>query len=144
MSRRMFWPVVLAMGLGSMGCMTIDSLNVQKSLLRGTGDNGITAVLENQDANEVDEIVKGVKDICNDVLMFLGSGNISLLTKNQLKNELLDVVLAESADFVNDIVSLVSVTNVDLDTIGPKNVKRIRAFIKGVIRGADEYKVGDR
>jgi len=137
--------VCVAFGLVvASGCVGVDSLNVQRSLLRGTGDGGITTVLENQDADKVAEIADGVKDICNDVLNFIDSGNIGELTKGELKAALLNVVPDGSADFVGDIIGLVSVSNVDTSQIGARNVKRIRAFLRGVILGADEYDVGDR
>ena len=82
--------------------------------------------------------------ICDDVLAFLDSGDIAELTKNELKAKLLEVVPEESRDFANDVLSLVSVGNVDVQKIGSRNVKRVRAFLNGVIQGASEYKVGDR
>ena len=136
--------VAFGLVLSSFSCETISSLNVQKSLLRGTGDSGITTVLENQSEEKVQEIADGVKTICNDVLNFLDSGNIAGLTVNELKAELLEVVPEGSEDFVNDILSLVIMQNVDVGSIGSRNVKRIRAFVKGVIRGAEDYAVEDR
>jgi len=138
--------VCVAFGLMcSSGCIVVESLNVQKSLLRGTGDSGVTAVLENQDEEKVAEVVDGVISICQDVLEFLDSGSIAELTRSELKRALLDVVPDGSADFVNDIMSLVSMARIDVDgKIGTRNVKRIRASVIGVIRGADEYSVEDR
>ena len=87
------------------------------------------------------EAIEGFGD---HILNFLDSGNIAGLTVNELKAELLEVVPEGSEDFVNDILSLVIMQNVDVGSIGSRNVKRIRAFVKGVIRGAEDYAVEDR
>lgn len=137
--------VAIAVLVGTAGCaVTGSSLNVQRSALRGTGDTGATTMLENQKEEEVAEIVQGVVEICNDVLDFLKTGDVADLTKGQLKTHLLEVVPKESADFVNDILAFVSVSNYDVQGIGTRNVKRIRAFLNGIIRGAKKYDAGDR
>lgn len=143
MIRKLFWPVVLALTFS--GCIvTESSLNVQRSALRGTGDTGATTMLENQNSEEVTEIVNGVVGICNDVLDFLKTGDVANLTKGELKITLLNVVPEESADFVSDILAFVSVSNYDVQRVGSRNVKRIRAFLNGVIDGASKYSVEDR
>ena len=134
---------VLAVGMA--GCtVTGSSLNIQRSALRGAGDTGTTTMLENQNADEVVDIAAGVTSICNDVKDFLNSGDIIDLTKGELKIQLLEVVPSGSADFVSDILSFVSVANYDVEKIGSRNVKRIRAFLNGVIEGAQKYDVKDR
>ena len=90
------------------------------------------------------DIAAGVTSICNDVKDFLNSGDIIDLTKGELKIQLLEVVPSGSADFVSDILSFVSVANYDVEKIGSRNVKRIRAFLNGVIEGAQKYDVKDR
>lgn len=137
--------VMIAAGLiVLMGCVSVQSLNVQRSALRGAGDAGTTALLERQDEVDADGVAEGIKNICNDVLFFLDDGNVNLLTKGELRAALLRVVPEESAKFVDDLLSLVSMARVDVGFVGRRNIRRIKAFVIGVIRGADEYDVGDR
>lgn len=142
--KRLLLPVLFATMVFGTGCVSVQSLNVQRSALRGAGDAGTTALLERQDEVDADGVSEGIKNICNDVLNFLDDGNVNLLTKGELRNALLRVVPEESADFVDDLLSLVSMAKVNVGFVGKRNIRRIKAFVNGMIRGADEYDVGDR
>lgn len=125
------------------GCFA-RSLNVQRAGLRSTGDISVTILGDATDDSEVTVVIAEVKAIAQELLAFMNTGNVWSLTKGQLEAKVVGMVPSKHRALVDDLLGLVDVVNVDVHAIGTGNVKRIKAFLRGTIRGCDRYDKADR
>lgn len=127
------------------GCVGELGLNFQRSALRSSGDLASTTRLELISVSAVEkekaEIIKYAKEL----LEFIETGKVKDLPVDELDVELRKLVPVEFALFVDAAMGYISFVDVDIDgKIGEANVKRINAFLNGVIGGATYYDVKDK
>jgi len=120
------------------------SMNVQRSGLRCVGDTGVTVLLDELPEEKVAEARKDVKDIGAALLKFLETGDVAALTMSELRAELEKLVPVKYKGYFDAVLSAASTQHVDVEKIGPNNVKRVRAAILGCLEGEQRYDVADR
>jgi hypothetical protein len=122
------------------------SLNQQRSLLRATSDNALTAALDQVDGEEDARVIRGkVKEIAIQVDEFLQTGDVCGLTAGEIRIELLKLIPAQYKQIVDQLLSAISPLHIaPSGKIGVNNVKRLRAVCQGAIDGADYYRMEDR
>jgi hypothetical protein len=119
-------------------------MNVQRASLRSSGDIGVNVLLDSRLEGDVDQTSKDIRDACEKLTAFLNGGGVYQLTKTELANDMLSLVPVDYKELVDAAVAVISIQHVDTQKIGKKNVKRVKAFIKGTLRGLEEYDKGDR
>ncbi len=140
MSRWMVFAVVVMLAAGC-----VPSANMERSILRGAGDTSITAVADGKEEADVQALVEGTKKACISMLAFLDTGNVSNLTTNELDAKLIGLVDSKYSSIVAQALAVIKAAQVDVNgKIGARNMKRVRAVIKCVLRGCAEYEIGDR
>lgn len=137
--------VIGAMLAALSGCVGELGLNFQRSALRSSGDLASTTRLELISVSVVEkekaEIIKYAKEL----LGFIETGKVKDLPVDELEAELRKLVPVEFALFVDAAMGYISSVDIDIDgKIGEANVKRIKAFLNGVIGGATYYDVKDK
>lgn len=125
------------------GC-TPPSMNLQRSLLRDTGDSGITVLLDETPLEKVDATRAEVKDIGEAILKFLDTGKVYELTRSELAVELKKIVPEKYDVYYDMVMTAISEQQLDVDKIGQNNVARIRAAVVGALRANELYKKSDR
>ncbi len=137
------WMVFAAVALLAAGC--VPSANMERSILRGVGDTSIVAVADGKEEVDVPALVEGTKKACTAILAFLDTGNVSNLTTNELDAKLINLVDSKYSSIVAQALAVIKIAQINVDgKIGARNMKRVRAVVKGVLRGANEYEIGDR
>ena len=120
------------------------SLNIQRSVLRGTGDTAVTFVLDEVAEDKLDETSGKIKSIVEGVAKFLEDGKVANLTRSQLSTEILKIVPAKYKNWADQLLAVVSAQDITVDTakvekIGVNNVLRLKAFLKGALGGIKEH-----
>lgn len=141
----MRYAVVALMLLVMSGCGTPLGLNFQRASLRGTSDMSTTAVLEYTPEKEVTKKQEQIKKYAQDLLNFIGTGQVAKLPVNDLERELKKIVPDEFDFLVDGVIGYIVSQTVDVSgAIGEDNVKRIKAGLIGIITGAEKYDLNDR
>lgn len=132
--RRFMGMLLVLMALGLASCNP--TMNLQRSGLRGIGDLTAVVYLERHAvANPLE-----FREACIKVLDYIDTGAISALPLDKVEAELRRIVPARWAGFVPGIIAAASSRHADLATaIGLKNVQRLRAYVMGLVHGADGY-----
>ena len=137
------WMVLAMVAMLLAGC--VPSANMERSILRGVGDTGITAVADGKEETDVQALVDGTKSACAALLAFLDTGNVVNLTTSELEAKLISLVDSKYSSIVSQALTGIKVAQLDVNgKIWVRNMKRVRAIIKGVLRGANEYEIADR
>jgi len=127
------------------GCGSRLGLNFQRSALRGTGDLAVTTQLELTSEGSVENDRAKIKKYAEELLKFLDTGKVKELPLEELDAALRKIVPLEFMFIVDGLLGYIDAQTVDIDgKIGEDNVKRIRAFLRGVIAGAGYYDVKDK
>lgn len=138
---RVLMCAVLAMLV--VGCAM--TTNMERSLLRSAGDNSITAVADEEEASDVQALVDGTEAACVALLKFLDTGGVVTLTTSELEAKMISLVDSKYSTIVSQALTGIKSAQFDVNgKIGKRNMKRVRALVKGVLRGANEYDVNDR
>ena len=127
----------------TVGCVP-PSLNLQRSVLRGTGDTAVTFVMDEVSDGKVDETLWKIKSIVGALNKFLEDGKVAGLTRSELSTEILKIVPAKYKNWADQLLAVVSSQDITVDQekivkIGPNNVLRLKAFLKGALKGLEEY-----
>lgn len=142
---RRWIPVVMAAGLAMAGVGCVPSINMERSLLRGAGDTSITAVADGTQGSDLQARLVGARAVATTLLAFTNTGGVALLTTAGLRAELLQRVSPDYALLVDQAIAMVSTKHIDVGgAIGVRNVKRVKAYLVGVLRGVKNYKEADR
>lgn len=125
------------------GCES-PSMNMQRSAARDAGDTGITAYLDNRDAHDVDEKKTRILEIVLEIENFIDSGEIGQLTVGAITKQVNKVVPTEYQDLSDTVLDYLSEYEVPTDKVPENIIKNIKAALKGIRTGVDEYKLEDR
>jgi len=129
------------------GCITpsIDSMNIQRSAIRGTGDTATSVALDSlANTAEVDAVKEKTKEIVLSVQLFLKDGKVADLTIPEITGELKKLI-PEKYQFLLDIaIAQIQGMTVDVQKIGVDNVERINSVCVGILRGCDLYDISYR
>lgn len=128
------------------GC-TPPGLNLQRSILRGSGDAAVTFVLDEVSDKNFDASSAKIKSIIEGVSKFLDGGKVADLTQSQLKDEIQKLVPVKYKSWADQLLAVASATEVDVDKIakiGKNNILRLRAFLDGTLTGLKEYSKDQR
>ncbi len=132
------------------GCQVGDrevpvTLNQEKSLYRAGADNALTIYLDHmEDLERLEEHRWRAHEIAVDVRTLLDTGDVTDLSVGAFRLQLLSIV-PDGFDLVAaQFLNIFSGANVDVDQIGPNNVKRLRAVATGLIESAMSYRMEDR
>jgi len=137
--------VIAAMLVVTSGCVGELGLNFQRSALRSSGDLASTTRLELISVNAVEKEKADIIKYAKELLAFIETGAVKDLPIDELEAELRKLVPVEFALFVDAAMGYISAVDVDVDgKIGEANVKRIKAFLNGIISGATFYDVKDK
>jgi len=123
------------------------SMNVQRSLLRDSGDSGATVYLETVDAAKVATQQAQIEEACEAALKFLDDGKVKDLPIDAVAAEIKKLIPAEYALLVDMAIGAIDTADPTVDVskaIGAANVKRIRAALRGAMLGATDYSLDDR
>ncbi len=136
------WKIFAVVALLAAGC--VPSANMERSILRGAGDTSITAVADAK-KEDVQALLDGTKTACTALMKFLDTGSVVNLTTNELETKLISLVDSKYSSIVSQALTGIKVAQLDVNgKIGARNMKRVRAVVKGVLRGSNEYEIGDR
>ena len=120
-------------------------LNFERSSLRAAGDWSSTISLEYEKAEFVPKQQADIQKYAQQLLDFIETGEVVKLPVDELEKVLKSKVPAEFALIVDAIMGYIVGIDVDISgAIGEKNVKRIKAYLLGVIKGAKAYDLKDR
>jgi hypothetical protein len=133
--------MLLAVLFSCAGCSILESKNVQRSGLRCTGDMGTTILLEEVEEVQADK----VKEIAQKVLDFVQSGDLGVLPIEEVAEKLTALIPGKYSEILQDLLGAIKPSDdINLEVaIGEDNVRRLVAFLKGVITGADEFREED-
>ncbi len=127
----------LLLPLLSMGCAP-GSLNVQRSGLRASGDLSITLFLDNNPSSKADAKAQASK-----AMAFLETGGIANLPVTEVSGKLTAIIPLKYKDWVTQALAIAVIraneATVDVSKIGEANLARLRAFVRGVVQGADLF-----
>lgn len=124
---------------------TPPSLNVQRSALRSVGDLGVTVGLEFVAEKDVVALRKEIAEVAKKVVQFLDTGVVPNLTEAQINARLVSLVPPKYMSYFNTALTALSGRGIPIgQKIGSKNVRRIKAAVKGIQRGAEGYLKTDR
>jgi len=129
--------------LFTVGCNS-PSMNLQRSSARDFGDTGITVYLDDRDINDVDEKKERILAIVMEIENFLNSGEIGQLTINSVKKQINEIVPNEYQNISNMILEYLSGYTVPTDRIPINVVRNMKATLKGIKVGVNEYSIEDR
>jgi hypothetical protein len=131
----------LVSALLACGCGT---LNVQRSALRGAGDLSCTAFLDRAPEADVCVVAEETRKIAKGLIDFLDRLPAEGCYPDALFELLRDRAGARGAWLVEG-ARIYCGRRLDRRlTVGPDNVKRIRAYLTGVVEACDEYDPKDR
>lgn len=112
------------------------SLNMQRSLLRGSGDVAATAYLDHND----DVAPRTLVQVAVGVQAFLESGDVSELPLDELKARLAQLIPIRYRAWGEQLLGVIDTQSVDVrGTVGVLNARRLEAFVIGFLRGAEAY-----
>lgn len=127
-------PIILSLA----GCGV--GLNIQRSVLRSTGDLGATIYLDEAvSAQSAESVRVELLNIFNGVDKFMDTGSVANLSVDKLVIELNKIIPVKYQNYAEKIASHIEVANVNVDAIGKNNVKRVKAFLKGAITALNDY-----
>lgn len=127
------------------GCTSLLGLNFQRSALRSSGDLASTIELEYCSVGAVEQEKASIIKYAKEALAFVDTGKIRDLPVDEVEKALKKIVPPEFSIFVDAAMGYIDSIDVDIDgKIGKDNVKRLKAFLCGVIAGAGHYDVKDR
>jgi len=120
-------------------------MNVQRSGLRSSGDLTATISLDELVKSEdVPGTVALIDETIDKLLEFLEDGELIHLTRSEFRLKAMEYIPVRLRDFSDAFFAAVSTQHLNVDKIGSKNVRRLKAFLKGAKNGLKEYKVEDR
>ena len=123
----------------AVGCQR-PSLNVERSLLRGSGDVSATLVINIVD-NQV-EVQKEITTYAIAILKWLDKGEIDKQTAAQVAKDLKKIIPAKYWSLID--MAMGALDNVQADPtalLGVNNLKRLKAFFRGVQTGSIAFEV---
>lgn len=133
------------------GCQETSSslaltLNQQRSLLRATADNALTAYLDRtEDLETLERRRLRAHGIAHQVKMFLKDGSVAELTRDELRAQLLRMVPSDYQLILDHLLAAVSSVHVDTaERIGENNVKRLASVCDGTTQATMQYIFEDR
>lgn len=132
--------IIIGVSILVSGCGTVatfaDSLNLQRSALRGSGDVGATAYLDLNNSANPDKM----KVSAEQMLKFFQTGDVSVFSLNAIKTKLEAIVSAEYVEWVDIALMIVGSQQLNVgQAIGKDNVKRIIAYLTGISTGATKF-----
>jgi len=139
---RWFLSISILVCVAMSGCRA--TMNVQRATLRSSGDVGVTVYLDRCSVDTVTGKIEKVKEAVDKLLSFIEDGSVANLIPSQLRLKLMEQLPIEYALLVDNLVAVVSMEHFDAGMIGAKNVKRMKAFLGGLLTGLDSYDVADR
>lgn len=131
------------------GCQKINdnlSMNQQRSLLRATSDNAVTAILDFiDDSEKAEETADIIRDITKEVYDFINTGEVYNLTSGELRDRLTELVPYEYRIITDQLLFAASIQRLEVgENIGRRNVDRLKAVIIGINLATGQYKISDR
>lgn len=127
------------------GCGGPLGLNFERSSYRSAGDLSATATLEFAQPAHVEPQRAEIKKYAKSMLEFIETGQVAKLPIGELEKALKKLVPAEFAFLVDGVIGYIASKEIDVSgAIGANNVKRIKAGLIGILRGADAYDIKDR
>jgi len=127
------------------GCGMPLGLNFQRSSLRAGGDWSTTISLEYEKAEFVEKQKADIKKYASELIDFLQTGQVAALPIAELEKLLKSKVPQEFYLVVDAALGYVESQQINVSAgIGKDNVKRIIAYLRGAINGAEKYDLKDR
>ena len=132
--------------LFTVGCSSLQSLNLQRSGLRSVGDVAVTAYLDSVDDDKWEAHQTEIDDIVTRLTEFMTTGEVENLVYPKLVEAIRGLVPNQYRTISNQLLAAVENTSADVkvEKIGQENVDRINAFLAGAATGLRAYKVDHR
>lgn len=135
--------IVMLVAVALVGC-GLPSMNTQRATLRGGGDVLVTGMLARVPEAELDNVKKELLDSVAGFEKFLEDGNVATLTEVQFRDRLLAKLPVKYLPVANAILDRVQGQVDASGLVGPDNVKRLLAVLRGIRQGIAMYDVADR
>ena len=126
------------------GCVSVESVNMQRCGLRSAGDFSVTVMLDLTAVADVPELQKRVTTFLDDVAQFATTGEIASLTRAELTGRLLAKVSPEYGPWVQGAITATLSSLDTRATIGNRNQRRILAYLHGSRQAVAHYAIEDR